>query len=57
MPVVPGVERKPVVLKARCAQSDRVLVVVQLKARCAGVIPDARGTDEGRLCRRDPVPA
>jgi len=36
LPVVPGVVRKPVVLRARYGQPDRVLGVVQIKVRCAG---------------------
>ena len=98
-PVVQGVVRRPVVLRARCAgvvrrrvvrkarcagvvrrrvvrnarygQPDRVLGVVPFKARCAGVIPNARGFPsrpvvpgvipnargslQGPLCRCDSV--
>lgn len=51
--VMQGVGGTLVVLRARSGQPDRVLDVVLFKARCAGVIPNVRGSVQSPLCRRD----
>ena len=52
--VVQRVVRQPVMLKARCGRRDRVLGVVQMKARYADVV-QALVVRIARRAGRDPV--
>jgi hypothetical protein len=56
VPVVLRVVRRPVVLRARCGQLDRVLAWFGSRPVVQRVIPNARGSDQGPSCRCGTMP-